>query len=156
MLPHFIVTRPLSPVMVFGVLLSFATKCNPFFLSGPAQLCEGPVFPTAIMLCNGTSVGTLTAYTSKCAKHNFGNRLRRTFARPPFYYSTFPIFICYQKAVSKIHQTTPPIGETLHLVILIDQPKLACLFCIFVFQDLSLLAHNGPFCRAITFKHKAD
>jgi hypothetical protein len=33
------------------------------------------VFPTAITLCNGTSVGTLTAYTSRCAKHNFGNRL---------------------------------------------------------------------------------
>ena len=46
-------------------------NCNPFLLfSRPVQLCEGPVFPTAIMLCNGTSVGTLTAYTSRCAKHN--------------------------------------------------------------------------------------
>jgi hypothetical protein len=45
----------------------------------------------------------------------FGSRLRRAFARPPFYYSTFPIFICYQKAVSKNHQTSPPIGEALQL-----------------------------------------
>ena len=48
----------------------FTTKCNPFLLFCPTQLCEGPVFPTAFALCNGTSVGTLTAYTSRCAKHN--------------------------------------------------------------------------------------
>ncbi len=73
MLPHFIVTRPLSPVMVFGgVLLSFTTKCNPFFLSGPAQLCEGPVFPTDVALCNGTSLVTLTACSPRCTKHNLG------------------------------------------------------------------------------------
>ena len=30
------------------------------------------MFPTAVALCNGTSVGTLTAYSPRCAKHNSG------------------------------------------------------------------------------------
>ncbi len=55
-------------------LSSFLTFC-------PAQVCEGPVFPTAIALCNGTSVDTLTVYTSRCTKHNSGSRLRRALAR---------------------------------------------------------------------------
>jgi hypothetical protein len=36
----------------------------------PTQLCEGPVFPTPITLCHGTSVDNLTSYTSRCVKHN--------------------------------------------------------------------------------------
>ncbi len=85
---------------------SFATNCNPFTFC-PAQLCEGPVFPTVIMMCNGTSVGTLTTYTSRCVKHNLEIDWVELFARPPFYYSTFPIFICSNSNIKRPLKAPP-------------------------------------------------
>ena len=73
----------------------------------PAQLCEGSVFPTTVALCNCTSVGTLTDYTSRCVKHNLEIDWGGPSARSPFYYSTFPIFICYKKPSA----TPPPLAE---------------------------------------------
>ena len=48
---------------------AFATKCNPFLLSVPLNYVRGRCFQH---LYNGTSVGTLTAYSPRYAKHNSG------------------------------------------------------------------------------------
>ncbi len=40
--------------------------------------------------------GPLTGYTPRCVKHDFGNRLRKTFTGLPFIILNFtPLFICY-------------------------------------------------------------
>ncbi len=75
-------------------------------LSAPFNYVRGQCFQQ-LSLCNGTSVGTLAAYTSNSAKNCFGNQTEESQIRSPFYYSTFPIFICYKKPSA----TPPPWAE---------------------------------------------
>jgi hypothetical protein len=47
---------------------------------------------TAIELCNGPSVGILTAYTARCAIHDLKIGWEKALRKPPFHYSTLSSF----------------------------------------------------------------
>ena len=83
---------------------------NLFFLA-PLNCVRDLLFQQ-LSLCHGTSVGPLTAYTPRCAKHDFGNRLRKAFAGLPFIILNFtPLFICYKRL-----PVTPTLVEALQSV----------------------------------------
>ncbi len=77
-------------------------------LSVPLNYVRGQCFQqlSAVQWCH---FGHLTAYTPEHDKNWIGRRLKTAPRRPPFYYSTFPIFICSQKAVCKSPTRLPPL-----------------------------------------------
>ena len=109
----------------------------------------------------------------KCTSIVLEIRLRRAFALPPFITQHLLFSYTIKKPCQKPPNAPPPIGEALHLVILIDQPKLAfvytclvvsnchscCCGChtlvtiaFLVVKHLSLLTHHGAFWKEITCK----
>ncbi len=72
----------------------------------------------------------------KCASIVLEIRLRRPFALPPFI-TQHSLFSYANKKPYQRPPNVPPIGWALYLVILIDQPKLAC-FCIYVWWQATV------------------
>ena len=81
-------------LLVFLHRRSSVQYCNtfPFSSSSHSDHCEGPMFPTSIGLYNGTSVVTLTVYTSRCVKHNLEIDWGFTWVISLPLYSTLPPF----------------------------------------------------------------
>ncbi len=71
-------------------------------------LCEGPVYPTAIR-CAMVPLWAPNSLHSQTCKTLNRKKTRNRPQRPPFYYSTFPIFICSPKVVCKSPTRLPPL-----------------------------------------------